>query len=236
LKKAPSERFSSAAELREALERALAKGERSSTIARVVPKAIAGAAIAGALALGLGAMLRHGPRPDASASLDVPSAPDAVLDPVASAPTPAPPPGSSDTIPAEISVPAIVASALPVAKDERPQAKDPSKQERLDQLRASAKARPSDPRRLKAWAHAARAAGELKEARRAADAWALHDGTPEPKVFLAGVLDQMGKRAEARAVLEEVLEKYPESSDARRLHAKLGAPIEPAKRKDLAQR
>jgi serine/threonine-protein kinase len=245
LKKAPAERFTSAAELRTALEQALAKGQRASTIARVLPKIIAGTALAGALTLALGAMMRSTPRA-AAASLDVPTAPDTVGGAVEPIPAnadgkdaPPPNPATSGTDPVEVAVPVIAASALPTSKDEHPQlasAKDPSKQERLEQLRASAKARPSDPRRLKAWAHAARAAGELKEARRAADAWGLHDGTPDPKVFLAGILDQMGKRAEARAVLEEVLEKYPDATDARRLHAKLGVPIEGGKHKDLAQR
>jgi hypothetical protein len=46
-------------------------------------------------------------------------------------------------------------------------------------------------------------------------------------VFLASVLDQSGKRQEARAVLEEVLETHPDSEPARKLHAKLGAPLPP---------
>jgi len=37
-------------------------------------------------------------------------------------------------------------------------------------------------------------------------------------------------------VLEETLEKYPEADAARRQLARLGAPAEGGKRKDLAQR
>jgi hypothetical protein len=83
----------------------------------------------------------------------------------------------------------------------------------------------SDVRALRGWATAAYKAGEMREARRAAEAWSLHDGTSEPRVFLATVLDASGKRAEARAVIEEWLQMHPESADARAMHAKLGAPI-----------
>jgi hypothetical protein len=76
-------------------------------------------------------------------------------------------------------------------------------------------------------------AGDLRDARRAVDTWILHDSTPEPRVFLASVLDASGKHQEARAVLEETLETHPDSDAARRLHAKLGAPLPPP---DTAQR
>lgn len=245
LNKSPADRFANAAELRDALLRARAKGERARTLARLVPKAIAGAAIAGALGLALAVVVRATPRPGAGPQIEPPTAPNAMVEPAALAPTPS---ESTMAIPAEVAPPAVAASELatttvavgeaPVGADQRArsQPKDAAKEEQLDRARALAKARPSDPRRLKAWAQAARAAGKLREARRAADAWSLHDGTPDPKVFLAGVLDQLGKRAEARAVLEEVLAKYPDADAARRLHAKLGAPLESGRRTDLAQR
>jgi serine/threonine-protein kinase len=205
--KQPSERFASAEEMRAAMQSLLAPRAR---FVKKLPRALAYAGLASLLALGLGATLAHPP-----------SAPRVELDTADSAPAPLSPPAPADiAVAAPVASiasepPAIAASALPVAKETS----------KLDVARAAARTHPNDPRKLKAWAHAARSAGDLREARRAADAWALHDGTAEPKVFLAQVLDQMGKRIEARAVLEEVLDKYPDASDARRLHAKLGATL-----------
>jgi uncharacterized protein HemY len=95
----------------------------------------------------------------------------------------------------------------------------------LAQAREAAKEHMSDVRALKAWTMAAYEAGRMREARHAAEAWALHDDTPEPRVVLARVLDATGHRADAQAVLEEVLQSHPDSNEARRLHAKLGAPL-----------
>lgn len=237
--KSPADRFASAAELREALVRARAKTERASKLARLVPKAIAGTVIAGALGLAFATIVRATPRPEASAPLELSAAQTATSEPTLLAPAPS---ESVAAARAPLAPPAVAATEVPATADKRAAsppkdaAKDPAKVAHLDEVRALAKARPSDTRRLKAWAQAARAAGELREARRAAEAWSLHDGTPDPKVFLAGVLDQLGKRAEARAVLEEVLAKYPDADAARRLHAKLGVPIESGRRQDLAQR
>ena len=47
--------------------------------------------------------------------------------------------------------------------------------------------------------------GDLKEAHRAADAWMLHDASPEPKLFLASVLEQSGKHTEAKAIVEQLV-------------------------------
>jgi hypothetical protein len=108
----------------------------------------------------------------------------------------------------------------------------------LPDARAFAKAHQDDPHALKVWATAAYRAGALREARRAADVWALHDGTAEPRLFLANVLDAGGHRGDAKAVLEEWLEIHPESVEARRMHARLGAalpPPETTSHKSLAQ-
>jgi serine/threonine-protein kinase len=207
LAKRPEERFVNANAMRAAI-RELLEGPAKSAWVKNAPRAVALAAIAGAMLVGLGATASSPQRPQAA--LPVP-----VVD-SAPAPLPAPPPQTTLAAAPTPSPPSVAVSSLPVA------AKEKDKDNRLESLRAAAHTHPSDPRKLKAWAQAARAAGELKEARHAADAWALHDGTPEPKIFLAQLLDQMGHRGEAQAVLEEILEKYPDSSDARRLHAKLG--------------
>jgi Flp pilus assembly protein TadD len=99
---------------------------------------------------------------------------------------------------------------------------------RLAEARSAARERPTDPRALKAWATAAMRAGETREARRAAEAWAVHDAGAEPRLFLAGALDQAGRKREARAVLEEWLANHPDSVEARRMVSRLGASPEPA--------
>ena len=99
---------------------------------------------------------------------------------------------------------------------------------RLTEARAHAKDHSSDWRALRAWATAALQAGETREARRAAEAWAVHDGSVEPRLFLAGALEAGGRRREARAVLEEWLANHPETPEARRMLQRLGAAPEPA--------
>ncbi|MEO7110354.1 MAG: protein kinase [Polyangiaceae bacterium] len=120
-------------------------------------------------------------------------------------------------------------AAAPLTKD---------KQKLLD-ARTEAETHPEDAHALQAWANAAFKAGDFREARRATEAWSLRDGSPEPRIFLATVLDATGKRADARAVLEEVLDLHPDSTEARRLHAHYGAPLpslDSGGRKSIAHR
>lgn len=99
---------------------------------------------------------------------------------------------------------------------------------RLEDARHAAQRRSTDPRALKAWAVAAMKAGETREARRAAEAWAIHDNTAESRLFLASTLASNGRKREARAVLEEWLANHPDASEARRALSRLGAAPEPA--------
>jgi serine/threonine-protein kinase len=85
----------------------------------------------------------------------------------------------------------------------------------LRDARAAAHARPASPRALEAWTRAAFKAGDLRDAHRAASAWALHDGTVEPRLAMADILDASGRRPEAVALLTEWLETHPDAADAR---------------------
>jgi len=85
----------------------------------------------------------------------------------------------------------------------------------LREARAGAHAHPSSPRALEAWARASLRAGELREAHRAAAAWALHDGTVEPRLVMAEVMGASGRQAEGVALLTEWLESHPDAADAR---------------------
>lgn len=99
---------------------------------------------------------------------------------------------------------------------------------RLAEARSAARDHATEPRALKAWATAAMHAGETREARRAAEAWAVHDGSAEPRLFLAGALEQAGRKREARSVLEEWLANHPDSTEAKRMLSRLGGSPEPA--------
>jgi hypothetical protein len=58
-------------------------------------------------------------------------------------------------------------------------------------------------------------AGDLREAHRAASAWVLHDGTAEPRMVMAEVLEASGRRPEATALLQEWIEGHPDAADVR---------------------
>ena len=98
----------------------------------------------------------------------------------------------------------------------------------LMSARSAARDHATDPHALKAWAIAALHAGETREARRAAEAWAIHDNTAEPRLFLASALESSGRKREARAVLEEWLVNHPDATEAKRMLARLGGSPEPA--------
>ncbi len=98
----------------------------------------------------------------------------------------------------------------------------------LSSARSAARDHATDPHALKAWAIAALHAGETREARRAAEAWAIHDNTAEPRLFLASALESSGRKREARAVLEEWLVNHPDAAEAKRMLTRLGGSPEPA--------
>ncbi|AKV04818.1 Serine/threonine-protein kinase PknB [Labilithrix luteola] len=114
------------------------------------------------------------------------------------------------------------------------QSEDPKA--RLADARANARDRSTDPKALKAWAIAAMNAGETREARRAAEAWAVHDGSAEPRLFLAAALEAAGRRREARGALEEWLSNHPDSAEAKRMLSRLGANPEPAIKRNSRSR
>jgi uncharacterized membrane-anchored protein len=107
---------------------------------------------------------------------------------------------------------------------------------RLEEARSAARERPNDMRALRALATAAYSAGELREARRAAEAWAIHDGSVEPRLFLAAILEASGRKREARSVLDEWLTNHPDSADAKRMRERLGATPEPAIKRGRSSR
>ena len=226
LAKRPLDRFPSACAMREALEDALeAPTKRRTRARRVASVVLTGAAM---LAM-VGATARWGlPRlplslsdnPVAASASDV--APGANAAP-AMAPSPGPtaaPEPATDNVNGTATVTTTLTTTDTIAASDAPS----SHSERarvLSDFRAHAKARMSDPAALRAWAWAAFRAGEIREARRAANAWSLHDGTSEPRIFLSMTLEASGRRAEAKAVLDEWLQVHPDAADAKKALAHL---------------
>jgi eukaryotic-like serine/threonine-protein kinase len=137
-----------------------------------------------------------------------------------------------------------VLAAVPnvaIASNVKDATDDPKEWSRIDarklkEARAYANDHPTEVPALKLWALTALRIGDIRDARRAADAWALHDASAEPRLFLASVLDAGGHRHDARAVVEEVLEIHPDSTDARRMHTRLGQPLKLAETEPEARR
>ena len=143
-----------------------------------------------------------------------------------SAPGPAIAPQPATTAPGELadSAPRHEGRSAAASKDATREALHESRERALHEARDAAKEATGDARALKTWAVAAYRAGALREARRATDAWILIENTPEPHILLAEIMDGLGHRGEARQVLAEVLESHPDSTQARRLAARYGAP------------
>jgi serine/threonine-protein kinase len=197
--KEPSRRWPSARDMRQALERTLAAPEKRRIRLR---RALAAVTMATCTVVAAGASaqwarthaLAFEAAPSPSSPAPLPSAATSLA--MASLPGPAEAPS---TAPAPLALASVSAMPAPGLRD----------------ARSSARARPGDPRALETWARAALRAGELREARRAVNAWILRDGTVEPRLFLSSVLEGMGRKAEARTVLAEWLESHPDSGDAR---------------------
>jgi len=239
MSKKREERFPSAVAMRRALERAErrddvepARDAKSDKKRTMITRGAIIATVAIGIAIVSHAGTRSAPSPADVAAAVAPSAPE----------LPSAIPTTPDPAPLAMQAPFVTPSATQTENAEATPSGDKPKDrahERLESARVAARQKPGDPRALRAWTMAAMRAGELRDARRAVDTWILHDSSPEPRVVLASVLESSGKHQEARAVLEEILETHPDNEAARRLHAKLGAPLAPpdtsARRGQVAQ-
>lgn len=250
-------RFESARAMREALEEALvapdrrrARGKRLATFTIGAALVVLCAATFPEQTFALRDRILAKTRPAPVATMTVPV--DALPSVPAVAPPASEPTSTTMTEPTPepaTTVAAVAPEAAPVAAKEAPpppvsreepkkpnpllvrasaHARDGTPAPSLSEARSAARERPTDPRALKALAQAAARAGELREARRAAEAWAVHDNGVEPRLFLAATLEASGRRREARAVLDEWLANHPEHAEAKRMRERLGASPEPA--------
>jgi serine/threonine-protein kinase len=251
LDKDPAKRFASATVLREALAAVLALPvrRRATTKRRAwssmgVVLALAGGVFLATRVVPVGGAVAArtvstpapsapsvtSPAPAAEPSPDVRAAVAPVVSPAAPAVAVASVPASLTSPLAPPTDPAPADGALAESASRHPEHGAPrevthaERERALREAREAAKDSLGDARALKAWAVAAYKAGAFREARRAADAWILVESTPEPHILLAEILEGLGHRAEARAVLAEVLDSHPESTQARRLAARYGNP------------
>jgi hypothetical protein len=226
LKKAPTERFESATLLREALEAALvAPAKRREQARRRITSGAVALGLLGVVGLVASpTMPKFTSRAPTPVAITQPQPLPSVETPVQSPAAPATGVAASAPVPA----PEAALAANDAPKQEARSSHEIARAERehaLHEAREAAKDTPGDVKILKQWAIAAYKAGALREARRAADAWILIESTPEPHILLAEILDAMGHRGEAKSVLAEVLEAHPDSTAARRLAARYGAPV-----------
>ncbi len=198
--KSPAARFVSARAMREALEETRgAPGRRRERVRQIAGTVLMGLALAIA-ALGSARWARaHMPALEVSTAAPMP--------PPGALPLPSPLPAAG-----EASMPSMPARPTPGSSSA---AAPPVSLPSLREARAMARAHPNSPRSLDAWARAALRAGELREAHRATSAWQLRDGTVEPRLVMAEVLDASNRRAEAAALLSDWLESHPDAADAR---------------------
>jgi serine/threonine-protein kinase len=148
--------------------------------------------------------------------------------PVAVAPADGAVKKTSDTRPERTEDPSKKSGGLLVRASARSTDRPQDIRARLTEARATAREHASDPAALKAWTAAALQAKEHREARRAAESWSVHDGSVEPRLYLAAALEASGRKRDARAVLEEWIAAHPDSAEARRALARIGSPPEPA--------
>jgi eukaryotic-like serine/threonine-protein kinase len=193
-------RFPTAAAMRAALEDARGAPLRRQERARRVASALLMGAALAAAAVGSARWARdHAPALEATAPAVLPAVPPASVLPAAIAVAEA---AQDRSLPKPASVPAAPAGA-------------PDGPPSLREARAHAHAHPGSAAALDAWARAALRAGDLREAHRAASAWTSRDGTVEPRLVMAEILDASGRRQEATALLTEWLEGHPDALDAR---------------------
>jgi serine/threonine protein kinase len=254
LAKAKEERYPSARSMREALEQTLSgPARRRGTMTKLAGVFALGAS-GMAIVLGLTGRLPFPMGAPKAASAPVVATVDTLPTQSASVEVLVPPTGTVERAApsAESDAPIRFVETKPrapspervMAPEPRPASKllvrtsmrtEGESKDRLSDARSFARERSTDPAALRAWANAALSAGELREARRAAETWSIHDGSVEPRLFLSGALDAAGRRREARAVLEEWLVNHPESTEARAMLSRLGGRPEPAVKRSKAR-
>lgn len=245
LEKKPEDRFADAASVREALERVLPIAMRKPGKTKKQIAMLAGFA---ALAMATIMLSRHGHGSPSAATAEqespqMGSAAVAVADPASSAsvgeasePLVAVPsaqlaahaPAADAVTPGSAASADAVVAPSPGGSSPVAVVDSPTKALTLEAAREIARSKPRDPKALRAWTRAALRNKEYGEAKEAAELWLARDGSAEPRIVLANVLDRGGKRPEAKMLLELYVKKHPQSTEAKRALGRLGGSADPA--------
>jgi serine/threonine-protein kinase len=201
----PADRYTSARELRRALEQVQRAPVRRRTTSRWIGYAmIATTSLFGLVAVG------------ATRSLPLPSSARPLMPEDAAEPVLAVVPGAATATvtptPPSTAIPTAVVNATPNSSSGAQRRKASRVN---DKLGAAAPLR--DVAGARAHAETAAAARDWNEAVQAAEAWALIDSSVEPRLYLARMLSYSGRNRAAVRILENLLEAHPECDEARAL-------------------
>ncbi|MBX3226121.1 MAG: serine/threonine protein kinase [Labilithrix sp.] len=246
LSKSKEDRYSSAKEMREALEKALSapakrlgRAKRFASFSAVVALSAVGTFFFRDRLEATAQHLLEKPQP-VSVTTTLAAVEPAPPPPAPPAPEPEPAPAPAPAPEVEAPKPQVAVAVAPPKEDLSdvpvPEERKPSSllrrasahhesaevRTKLTEARGRAKENPSDVKALRTWAMAALSAGETREARRAAEAWAVHEPGPEPRLVLAAAFEAAHRHREARAVLEEWLTNHPDTPEARKMLQRLG--------------
>jgi serine/threonine-protein kinase len=244
LLKSKDDRFSSAREMREAMEAALARPGKAKSRVKGIAAFAGIAAIAAFGTFTFRERIRETtahhvmekPAPTSMTTTMAANVEPVIGPPAAEREIPPPPPVEKAAPVAEAApAPAVTVAPpsddVPVAEEKKPSSllqrasahhQDAEVRSKLTEARVHAKENPTDAKALRAWAMAALSAGETREARRAAEAWSVHENGAEPRLVLAAAFEAANRHHEARAVLEEWLQNHPDTPEARKMLQRIG--------------
>jgi hypothetical protein len=223
LAKLPASRFASAAEMRAAMQTVLdSHARRPKQVARMGALAMATVVLTSGLTFAM-----KGMAPGATAGI-------ANLEAVVAAPLASPVRGAAQVAQAT-ETPALALHALAVRPAEVASVQTESVVPRrantkaaraeakraLIHARVNARLHPHDVPALRSLAQAAYRAGDLREARRAGDAWCKIDASLAPRLLLSSALDASGRTSKARQLIEEYALLHPDAVDARQAVARI---------------
>jgi eukaryotic-like serine/threonine-protein kinase len=225
MSKKPEDRYASAVEFRAAISEVVTGAKKRKERTRKQLTAAFSAALAATAFVGysyresLSRMSLPSFGPSASASINVEDLPRVADTSAATASTAAQPSEAARVVPAVAETnPSSMAPATKAPSDVR---QAPESNGSLDRAREFAKARPRDAKAQRGWARIALHVKNYQEAQIASEAWMQVDPSSEPRVILAQALDGLGRKSEARTLLETYLKVHPHSEDTRITLARL---------------
>jgi serine/threonine-protein kinase len=220
LAKRPADRFENAAKMREAMQQLLdTDALRPRRVARIGALAMGTLVLTSALTFAMNGAASRAAAPVAQAQTAAPPVVLAAVErPVDVADTASFAPPALAIRPAEA---ATVQSESVVPRRASTKAARGDAKRALVLARAHARSHPRDVPALRSLAQAAYRAGDLREARRAGEAWCRLDPSLPPRLLLSSALDAAGRPEKARWIIEEYARAHPDAVDAKQALARV---------------